>query len=77
MNVSHSIALSVSSILLLGMIGLTTSQALAQSDSGGEIRLKATIVSGAASDKGEYRERDDHRRLNVQAEDLPNTTPSP
>ena len=35
------------------------------------------VVSGAASGKADYRERGNRRRLKVEAEDLPNTTPSP
>jgi hypothetical protein len=74
MKVSQTIAVSVSSVLFLGMITLSTGLALAQS---GEVRLSAKMVSGAASGKADYRERGNRRRLNVEAEDLPNTTPSP
>jgi hypothetical protein len=42
-----------------------------------EVRLKASMVSGAASGKAEYRERGNRKRLNVQAEDLAGTTVSP
>ena len=35
------------------------------------------MVSGAASGKADYRERGNRRRLNVEAEDLLNTTPAP
>jgi hypothetical protein len=76
MKVSHSIAISVSSILFLGMTTLSSGLALAQSG-GGEARLSARMVSGSASGKADYRERGNRRRLNVEAEDLPNTTPSP
>ena len=74
MKVSQTIAVSVSSVLFLGMMTLSTGLALAQS---GEVRLSAKMVSGAASGKADYRERGNNRRLNVEAEDLPNTTPSP
>lgn len=78
MKVSQTIAVSVSSILFLGMMTLSTGVALAQSGGGGgEARLSAKMVSGAASGKADYRERGNRRRLNVEAEDLPNTTPSP
>jgi hypothetical protein len=76
MKVSQTIAVSASSILFLGMMTLSTGLALAQSG-GGEVRLSAKMVSGAASGKADYRERGNRRRLNVEAEDLPNTTPSP
>ena len=74
MKVSHVIAMSVSSVLLLSMLTLSTELALAQS---GEVRLSAKMVSGAASGKADYRERGNRRRLNVEAEDLSNSTPSP
>ena len=77
MKVSQTIVVSVSSILFLGMMTLSTGVALAQSGGGGEARLSAKMVSGAASGKADYRERGNRRRLNVEAEDLPNTTPSP
>lgn len=77
MKVAQTIAVSVSSILFLGMMTLSTGVALAQSGGGGEARLSARMVSGAASGKADYRERGNRRRLNVEAEDLPNTTPSP
>ena len=77
MKVSQTIAVSVSSVLFLGMMTLSTGLALAQSGGGGEVRLSAGMVSGAALGKADYRERGNRRRLNVEAEDLPNTTPSP
>jgi hypothetical protein len=77
MKVSQTIAVSVSSVLFLGMMTLSTGIALAQSGGGGEVRLSARMVSGTASGKADYRERGNRRRLNVEAEDLPNTTPSP
>jgi hypothetical protein len=77
MKVSQTIAVSVNSVLFLGMMTLSTGLALAQSGGGGEVRLSASMVSGAASGKADYRERGNRRRLNVEAEDLPNTTPSP
>jgi hypothetical protein len=75
MKVSQTIAVSVSSILFLGMMTLSTDLALAQQ--AGEVRLTAKMVSGAASGKAVYRERGNRRRLIVGAEDLSNTTPSP
>ena len=77
MKVSQTIAVSVSSILFLGMMTLSTGLALAQTSGGGVVRLSAKMVSGPASGKADYRERGNRRRLNVEAEDLPNTTPSP
>lgn len=74
MKVSQVISVSVSSVLFLGMLTLSAGSALAQS---GEVRLSAKMVSGAASGKADYRERGNRRRLNVETEDLPNTTPSP
>lgn len=76
MKVPHIIAVSISSALFLGMMTLSTGLALAQS-SGGEVRLSAKMLSGAASGKADYRERGNRRRLNVEVENLPNTTPSP
>jgi hypothetical protein len=75
MKVSQTIAVSVSSILFLGMMTLSTGLALAQSG-GGDVRLSAKMLSGTASGKADYRERGSRRRLNVEAEDLSNTTPS-
>jgi hypothetical protein len=75
MKVSQTIAVLVSSFLLLGMMTLSNELALAQSGGGGEARLSASMVSGAASGKADYRERGNHRRLNVEAKDLPSTTP--
>ena len=73
MKVSQTIAASVSSVIFLGMMTLSTGLALAQS-SGGEVRLSAKMVSGTASGKADYRERGNRRRLNVEVENLPNTT---
>lgn len=73
MKISRSIAISVSSVLSIGMMTLSTGSAFARS---GEVRLSAKMVSGAASGKADYRERGNRRRLNVEAEDLPNATPS-
>ena len=68
------IPLSLSVIALAGLLGTTALPAQAQT---AEVRLKASMVSGAASGKAEYRERGGRKRLNVQAEDLPGTTASP
>jgi hypothetical protein len=77
MKVSQSIAVSVSSFLFLGMMTLSAGIALAQSGGDGEVRLSAKMLSGTASGKADYRERGNRRRLNVEVENLPNTTPSP
>lgn len=74
MKVSQTIAVSVSSVLFLGMVTLSTGLALAQSGGGNEVRLSAKMVAGAASGKADYRERGNRKRLNVEAEDLPGTT---
>ena len=76
MNVSQTIAVSVSGVLFLGIVALSTGLALAKSGDG-EVRLSAKMMSSAASGKADYRERGNRRRLNVEAKDLPNTTPSP
>ena len=76
MKVSQTIAVSVSSVLFLGMMTLSTGLALARSGGGGEVRLIAKMMTGAASGKADYRERGTRKRLNVEAEDLPNTTPT-
>lgn len=68
------IGLSLSFMALAGVLITATLPAQAQT---GEVRLKASMVSGAASGKAEYRERGNRKRLNVQAEDLPGTTISP
>ena len=75
MKVSQTIAVSVCSFLFLGMMTLSNELALARSGGGGEARLRASMVSGAASGKADYRERGNRRRLNVEAEDLPSTAP--
>lgn len=78
MKVSQTIAVSVSSVLFLGMMTLSTGLALAKGGGGGEVRLIAKMVTGAASGKADYRERgNNRRRLNVEAEDLPSGTTSP
>lgn len=59
--------------LVLGIMTLSASSALAQT---GEARLSAKMVSSAASGKADYRERGHRRRLNVEAKDLSNSTPS-
>lgn len=74
LKVSHVIAMSVSSVLLLSMPTLSTELTLAQSI---EVRLSAKMLSGPASGKADYRERGNRRRLNVEAENLSNSTPSP
>jgi len=74
MKVSQTIAVSVSSILFLGMMTLSTGLALAQQAA--DVRLVAKMVSGAASGKADYRERGNRRRLNVETEYIQNTTPS-
>ena len=47
MKVSQTIAVSVSSVLFLGMMTRSNGLALAQRGGGGEVRLRAKMVSGA------------------------------
>ena len=68
------IGLSLSLVAFVGIMAASTLPAQAQS---AEVRLKASMVSGAASGKAEYRERGNRKRLNVQAEDLAGSTISP
>ena len=68
------IGLSLSLVAFVGVMVASTLSAQAQS---AEVRLKASMVSGVASGKAEYRERGNRKRLNVQAEDLAGTTVSP
>ena len=68
------IGLSLSLVAFVGVMVASTLPAQAQS---AEVRLKASMVSGAASGKAEYRERGNRKRLNVQAEDLAGSTISP
>ena len=76
MKISQTIAVSVSSVLFLGMMTLSTGLALAKGGGGGEVRLIAKMMTGSASGKADYRERgNNRRRLNVEAEDLPSGTP--
>ncbi len=77
MTESKTVIAMAGTILFLGTLALMGNQASAASGSGGEVRLKASMVSGAASGAADYRERGTRRRLNVQAEDLRSTTPSP
>ncbi len=58
------------------MAGLCLTAIHPVSAASGETRLKASMTSGAASGAADYRERAGNRRLNVQAEDLRNTTPT-
>jgi hypothetical protein len=52
MKVSQTIAVSVGSVLFLGLMVLSTGLALAErGDEGGGVRLKAKMVSGTASGK--------------------------
>ena len=68
------IGLSLSLVAFVGVMVASTLSAQAQS---AEVRLKASMVSGVASGKAEYRERGNRKRLNVQAEDLAGATVSP
>jgi hypothetical protein len=76
MKVSQTIAVSVSSVLFLGMMTLSTGLALAERGDDAGVQLKAKLVSGAASGKAYYQERGNRRRLNLEATNLPTTTQS-
>ncbi len=73
MKVSKTLVISATSLLFLGMLVTSSIPAMAGA---GEVRLSASMVSGAASGKADYRERGNRKRLNVEAEDLPGTTPA-
>lgn len=75
MTRAHVIMASCSTVFFAVILLLSASEVPAAS--GGEVRLSARMVSGVASGKADYRERGSRRRLNVEAEDLPATTPSP
>jgi hypothetical protein len=68
--------LSVGTALFLGLMALSTGLALAERGDEGGVRLKAYMVSGAASGKAYYQEIGNGRRLNLEAANLPNTTQS-
>lgn len=77
MKVSQTIAVSVGSVLFLGLMALSTGLAIAErGDEGEGVRLKAKMVSGAASGKAYYQELGNGRRLNLEAANLPNTMQS-
>ena len=77
MKVSQTIAVSVGSVLFLGLMAPSTGLALTErGDEGGGVRLKAKMVSGAASGKAYYQELGNGRDLNLEAANLPNTTQS-
>jgi hypothetical protein len=71
-------AIAVASALAATLVATVTVATWAASgpSNGNEIRLRASMVAGAASWAADYRERGNQRRLNVEAEDLANTTPS-
>jgi len=73
---SPIIAVSISSVLFLGMMTLSRGLALAERGDDGGVRLKAKMVSGTASGKAYYQERGDHRRLSLEATNFPNTAQS-
>lgn len=73
MRISATYALAVASVMFMAMTVAFVPPASAAS---GEVRLQASMRSGAASGKADYRERGNHRRLNVEAEDLSATTPA-
>lgn len=79
MTATKALSASLNGILFLTLMLASPHDVLAASGSGGggEVRLVAKMVSGAASGKADYRERGNRRRLNVEVEDLPGTTSSP
>jgi hypothetical protein len=76
MKVSQALAGSVSSVVFLGMMTLSAGLALAERGDGGDVQLKAKMVSGTASGKASYQESGNRRRLNLEAANLPNATQS-
>lgn len=65
------------SLSLLAFVGVMVASSLPAQAQSAEVRLKASMVTGPASGKAEYRERGNRKRLNVQAEDVAGTTVSP
>ncbi len=67
------LGLSLSLVAFVGVMVASTLPAQAQN---AETRLSAKMTSGVASGKADYRARGNRKRLNVEAEDLPGTTPA-
>jgi hypothetical protein len=78
MRLSSMTTMSMASALAAMLVAAATVSTWGASGSGGgnEVRLRASMIAGAASGHTDYRERGNQRRLNVEAEDLANTTPS-
>ena len=76
MKVTQTIAGSISSVLVLGLLTLSAGPALAERGDEGGAQLRAKMVSGAASGKAYYQETGARRHLNLEVEHLPNTTQS-
>jgi hypothetical protein len=76
MKVSQTIAGSVSSVLVLGLLTLSAGPALAERGDEEWTELKAKMVSGTASGKASYQGNGTHRHLNLEVEHLPNTNQS-
>jgi len=74
MRVSQTIAASVSSVLFLGMMTLSAGPAFAELGDERGVQLKATLVSDTVSGKASYQESGNHRRLNLEAVNLPHAT---
>ncbi|MBX9658989.1 MAG: hypothetical protein K2X00_10510 [Nitrospiraceae bacterium] len=67
------IGVSLSLVAFVWMMMASTLPAQLQN---AETRLSAKMISGVASGKADYRARGNRKRLNVEAEDLPGTTPA-
>jgi hypothetical protein len=74
MKISQTFAVSVSSVLVLGMMALSAGPAFAERGDEEGAQLKAKMVSGAASGKAYYQENGTHRHLKLEVGNLPHTT---
>jgi hypothetical protein len=76
MNVAQVTTVSISSFLCLSLMTFSVEQAFAQQGDESGVQLKAKMVSGSASGKASYHERDNGRYLNLEVGNLPNTSQS-
>lgn len=76
MNVAQITTVSIGSFLCLSLMPFSVEQAFAQQGDEGGVQLKAKMVSGSASGKASYQERDNRRYLNLEVGNLPNTSQS-
>lgn len=76
MNVAQITTVSIGSFLCLSLMTFSVEQAFAQQGDEGGVQLKAKMVSGSASGKASYQERDNRRYLHLEVGNLPNTSQS-